>query len=127
MQPDSAEGGTRSKYLPACVKRVGDIFDDLQFFVKKDTHVKGLLQGAEGNCWFISSLSCLCTETQILKLVEKPCPAEARDGKVGVYGFVFFRAFTVNTEEEDAPTETLWDAVCVVGLKIFSLGAAAVM
>jgi len=91
VQPDSAQQDTASDPTPACAKRVGDIFDNPQFYVHRDAHVKDMRQGAEGDCWFISSLGCLCVDTQFPKLVEKLCPPEARDEKVGVYGFIFFR------------------------------------
>jgi hypothetical protein len=48
-------------------------------------------QGAEGDCWFISSLGSLCVNEEVPYLIEKICPATCRDEKVGVYGFVFSR------------------------------------
>ena len=92
VQPDSVQQATPAERLPACAKRVGDIFDSPKFYVHKSgAHVQDFRQGAEGDCWFISSLGCLCVDTEFPKLIEKLCPAEARDEKVGVYGFVFFR------------------------------------
>jgi hypothetical protein len=91
VQSASAEQDDPSEATPACAKRVGDIFDKPQFFVHKDAHVMDTRQGAEGDCWFISSLGCLCVDVQFPKLIAKLCPPEARDEKVGVYGFVFFR------------------------------------
>jgi hypothetical protein len=91
VQPGSAQQDTSSDPTYACAKRVGDIFDNPQFYVHRDAHVKDMRQGAEGDCWFISSLGCLCVDTQFPKLVERLCPPEARDEKVRVYGFVFFR------------------------------------
>jgi hypothetical protein len=91
VQPASTQEDTPADPTPACAKRVGDIFDNPQFYVARDTHVKDIRQGAEGDCWFISSLGCLCVDKQFPLLAEKICPAIARDEKVGVYGFVFFR------------------------------------
>lgn len=77
---------------PACAKRVGAIFKSPKFFVEKSAHVKDIRQGAEGDCWFISSLGCLCGMDEFFpKLIEKICPAELRNEKVGVYGFLFNR------------------------------------
>ena len=91
VQPDPTEEATTADPTPACAKRVGDIFDNPQFYVHRDAHVKDIRQGAEGDCWFISSLGCLCVDKQFPQLIEKLCPPKARDEKVGVYGFVFFR------------------------------------
>jgi len=91
VQPDSTQQDAAEDSTPACAKRVGDIFDNPKFYVERDAHVKDMRQRAEGNCRFISSLGCLCVDTQFPKLVEKLCPAEERDEKVSVYGFVFFR------------------------------------
>jgi hypothetical protein len=91
VQPDSTQQDAAEDSTPACAKRVGDIFDNPKFYVERDAHVKDMRQRAEGNCRFISSLGCLCVHTQFPELVEKLCPAEERDEKVGVYGFVFFR------------------------------------
>jgi hypothetical protein len=91
VQPASTQQDPPEEPTPACAKRVGDIFDDPQFFIHKEAHVWDTRQGAEGDCWFISSLGCLCVDTEFPKLVAKLCPTAARDEKVGVYGFVFFR------------------------------------
>jgi hypothetical protein len=45
-----------------------------------------LIQGAIGDCWFISALATMATKKD---LVKRFCVA--RDEKVGVYGFIFFR------------------------------------
>lgn len=91
VQPVSKDAVPAGNPVPACAKRVGDIFDNPQFYVQRDAHVKDIRQGAEGDCWFISSLGCLTVDEQFPKLIEKLCPRKARDEKVGVYGFVFFR------------------------------------
>ena len=75
---------------PPCAKRVGDIFDNPQFYVG-GASVADTRQGAEGDCWFISALGSLCVDTDISYLVERVCPERARDEKCGVYGFVFNR------------------------------------
>jgi hypothetical protein len=77
--------------IPACARRVGWIFDEPQFYVNKKAHVRDIRQGAEGDCWFISSLGSLCVDTKVPRLIENVCPPSCRDEKVGVYGFVFHR------------------------------------
>jgi len=91
VQPDQDPQDEPSSSGPACAKRVGAIFEDPKFHVKKDVHVKDLRQGAEGDCWFIASLGSLCVEERFSHLVERICPPQLRDEKVGVYGFVFHR------------------------------------
>ncbi|CAK4034443.1 Calpain-type cysteine protease DEK1 [Lecanosticta acicola] len=70
---------------PPWIKRVEDIFDDPQFFIDgasaTDVH-----QGSGGDCWFLASLMAVSAKKE---LIEQLCVA--RDEKVGVYGFVFFR------------------------------------
>jgi hypothetical protein len=71
--------------FPPWVKRIEDIFEKPQFFIDgasaEDVH-----QGEDGDCWFLAALMALCAKKE---LVDKLCVA--RDEKVGVYGFVFFR------------------------------------
>ncbi|QSZ35545.1 hypothetical protein DSL72_008415 [Monilinia vaccinii-corymbosi] len=84
--------GTLTKVRePACAKRVGDIFEHPQFFIDHVAHVQDIRQGAEGDCWFISSLGCLAVDDVFPRLINKLCPRGARDEKIGVYGFVFYR------------------------------------
>ncbi|RDW78046.1 hypothetical protein BP5796_05898 [Coleophoma crateriformis] len=101
IQPASTDAAAAPASQPACAKRVGDIFEKPQFFIQKDAHIKDIRQGAEGDCWFISSLGCLCTDEKFPHLIEKICPQEARDEKVGVYGFVFYRDGTWVSEVID--------------------------
>ena len=75
---------------PPCVKRVGDIFDNPQFYIG-GANVTDTRQGLEGDCWFISAIGSLCVDTEVPHLVERVCPERARDEKCGVYGFVFNR------------------------------------
>ena len=88
-QPDTA--GSSGPSGPPRARRVGWIFEKPRFYVEKEAHVRDIRQGAEGDCWFISSLGSLCVEEEIPKLIERICPASCRDEKVGVYGFVFSR------------------------------------
>lgn len=75
---------------PQSVKRVGQIFDNPEFFVDGAT-ADDVRQGKLGDCWFISALSALCSlePKELGNLVERICVH--RDEAVGVYGFVFFR------------------------------------
>lgn len=91
VQPDSAGDTNRNYSGPACAKRVGAIFECPKFHRDKDVNVKDIRQGSEGDCWFISSLGSLCVEEKFSHLVDRLCPAQLRDEKVGVYGFVFHR------------------------------------
>ncbi|KAK0457825.1 uncharacterized protein EV420DRAFT_1687674 [Desarmillaria tabescens] len=72
-------------YNPSDVLRVTQIFDKPQFFVDGASS-NDIVQGAIGDCWFVSALATMCTSPG---LVEKFCVA--RDEEVGVYGFIFFR------------------------------------
>lgn len=73
---------------PPSVKRVGDIFDNPQFFVD-GASAKDIRQGREGDCWFLSALSTLCNLEPTEHLINKVCVARNQD--VGVYGFVLYR------------------------------------
>ncbi|KAG7444425.1 cysteine proteinase [Guyanagaster necrorhizus] len=72
-------------YNPSDVLRVAQIFDNPQFFIDGASS-NDIVQGAIGDCWFVSALATMCTSPG---LVEKFCVA--RDEKIGVYGFIFFR------------------------------------
>ncbi|OBT80333.1 hypothetical protein VF21_00837 [Pseudogymnoascus sp. 05NY08] len=85
---NAPEGGARKAPLPPSVKRVGDIFDNPQFYVD-GASAKDVRQGGSGDCWFMSALMALCNSTGADSLLEKVCVA--RDQEVGVYGFVVFR------------------------------------
>jgi hypothetical protein len=91
VQPASADQAPAGPNVPACARRVGWIFDKPQFYVDKKANAHDTRQGAEGDCWFVSSLASLCVDEEVPKLIEKICPATCRDEKVGVYGFVFSR------------------------------------
>ncbi|TEY86630.1 hypothetical protein BOTCAL_0005g00520 [Botryotinia calthae] len=72
-------------FRPGSVKRVGDIFDNPQFYVKQAS-ANDIRQGRDGDCWFMAAL---CTLGNKPGLIEKVCVA--RDEEIGVYGFVFHR------------------------------------
>ncbi|KAI9644088.1 hypothetical protein NHQ30_007440 [Ciborinia camelliae] len=72
-------------FSPGSVKRVGDIFDNPQFYVSGAT-ANDIRQGRDGDCWFMAAL---CTLGNKPGLIEKICVA--RDEEIGVYGFVFHR------------------------------------
>ena len=86
---DSFDQSTSPSFAPS-VKRIADIFDNPQFFVDGASS-QDIKQGQEGDCWFLSALSALCSLENGEQLLEKVCPAEARDPEVGIYGFLFFR------------------------------------
>ncbi|OBT79564.1 hypothetical protein VF21_01271 [Pseudogymnoascus sp. 05NY08] len=75
----------KSIFRPKSVKRVGDIFDNPQFFIS-GPEAKDIRQGQDGDCWLLAAL---CTLTNKKGLIERVCVA--RDEVVGVYGFVFYR------------------------------------
>ncbi|KAG8709774.1 hypothetical protein FRC08_018066, partial [Ceratobasidium sp. 394] len=74
-----------SRYTPADVMRVHQIFDDPKFFID-GANSSDIMQGRLGDCWLLSALATVSTMED---LVEKICVA--RDEKVGVYGFIFYR------------------------------------
>ncbi|KAK7041561.1 hypothetical protein VNI00_009148 [Paramarasmius palmivorus] len=76
---------TTISYAPSDVRRVTQIFENPQFFVD-GADSNDIVQGAIGNCWFVSALATMSTYEG---LVEKFCVA--RDEQIGVYGFIFFR------------------------------------
>ncbi|KAG8882799.1 hypothetical protein FRB97_007733 [Tulasnella sp. 331] len=79
---DTAED---SAYTPADVLRVHQIFDNPTFFSADGPSANGIIQGQCGDCWFLAALSNISSKG----LIEKFCVA--RDEKVGVYGFIFYR------------------------------------
>lgn len=74
-----------SKFRPASVKRVGEIFDDPKFFIDGPT-ANDVRQGRDGDCWLMAAL---CTMSNKPGLIERICVAH--DQNIGVYGFVFHR------------------------------------
>ncbi|KAJ3828949.1 hypothetical protein F5880DRAFT_1502696 [Lentinula raphanica] len=77
--------GSTETYAPSDVQRVTQIFENPQFFVD-GANADDIVQGAIGDCWFVSALA---TMTTTRGLVEKFCVA--KDEEIGVYGFIFFR------------------------------------
>jgi len=78
-------GAAGEIYNPSDIQRVGEIFENPQFFID-GADAADLVQGAIGDCWFISALATMATKQD---LVERFCVA--KDEQVGVYGFIFFR------------------------------------
>lgn len=74
-----------SKFRPASVKRVGEIFDNPKFFIDGPT-ANDVRQGRDGDCWLMAAL---CTMSNKPGLIERICVAH--DQNIGVYGFVFHR------------------------------------
>ncbi|KAF5382243.1 hypothetical protein D9757_008962 [Collybiopsis confluens] len=77
--------GPQLAYAPSDIRRVTQIFDNPQFFID-GANSNDIVQGAIGDCWFVSALATMSTAEG---LVEKFCVA--RDEEIGVYGFIFFR------------------------------------
>ncbi|KAJ7125745.1 cysteine proteinase [Mycena crocata] len=73
------------EYNPSDVQRVTKIFGNPSFFVD-GADSNDIVQGRLGDCWFLSALATMSTSKG---LIEKFCVA--RDEKVGVYGWIFFR------------------------------------
>lgn len=80
--------------VPPWIKRVEDIFDNPQFFIDGATAMD-VHQGASGDCWFLASLMAVSAKKE---LIDKLCVA--RDEKVGVYGFVFYRDGELSSESD---------------------------
>ncbi|KAL2012130.1 hypothetical protein VTN00DRAFT_4848 [Thermoascus crustaceus] len=70
---------------PRGVKRVTEIFENPQFFINGPT-AGDVRQGRDGDCWLMAAL---CTMGNKSDLIDRICVA--RNEKVGVYGFVFYR------------------------------------
>ncbi|KAJ3573577.1 hypothetical protein NP233_g2349 [Leucocoprinus birnbaumii] len=71
--------------------RVTDIYYKPQFFID-GPKASDIIQGDLGDCWFLSALSGLSAPSLAFtrkSLIEQTCVA--RDEKVGVYGFAFFK------------------------------------
>ncbi|CAK5267434.1 unnamed protein product [Mycena citricolor] len=73
------------RFKPSDVQRVHQIFPAPSFYID-GAHSGDIVQGRMGDCWVLSALS---TASTAEGLVERFCVA--RDERVGVYGFVFFR------------------------------------
>ncbi|CAE6412265.1 unnamed protein product [Rhizoctonia solani] len=73
------------RYKPADVMRVSQLYEKPSFFID-GANSSDIMQGRLGDCWFLSALAIVST---LEELLEKICVA--RDEKVGVYGFIFFR------------------------------------
>ncbi|KAF8749246.1 Cysteine proteinase [Rhizoctonia solani] len=74
------------QYAPSDVMRVTQIFDEVPALFIDGANWSDITQGRLGDCWFLSALATVSTMED---LIEKICVA--RDEKVGVYGFIFYR------------------------------------
>ncbi|KAJ3044236.1 hypothetical protein HDV00_002914 [Rhizophlyctis rosea] len=74
------------KFQPRGVKRVHEIFDEPRFFGDRGPAAGDISQGNVGDCYFLAALATL---TAVPKMIRDICVA--RDERVGVYGFIFFR------------------------------------
>ena len=62
-----------------------EIFEKPEFYINGPT-ASDVRQGRDGDCWFMAAL---CTMGNKQGLIEKICVA--RNEKIGVYGFLFYR------------------------------------
>ncbi|KAF4961770.1 hypothetical protein FSARC_10108 [Fusarium sarcochroum] len=70
--------------VPKAVKRVHEIFEKPTFM--EDISGSDVKQGHLGDCWMISGLTALANVPDDLRRI-----CVARDTKIGIYGFVFYR------------------------------------
>ncbi|KDO29567.1 hypothetical protein SPRG_19933 [Saprolegnia parasitica CBS 223.65] len=70
---------------PGGALRVRQIFKD-PIFCDDGFDAGDIQQGTTGNCWFLAALASVCS---VPRVIENICVA--RDEKVGVYGFIFFK------------------------------------
>ncbi|KLO18822.1 cysteine proteinase [Schizopora paradoxa] len=69
------------QFTPSAIKRVPQIFEDPHFYVD-DPSASDIVQGALGDCWFLSAIAVVATKPDLIK---KLCVA------IGIYGFIFCR------------------------------------
>jgi hypothetical protein len=70
---------------PGSVHRVDWIFDKPQFEID-GFHSSDVVQGSNGDCWFIAAVATICSNPNLIKKV-----CVEKDEECGVYGFVFYR------------------------------------
>jgi hypothetical protein len=78
-------GGASDEPDPGSVHRVDWIFDKPQFEID-GFHSSDVVQGSNGDCWFIAAVATICSNPE---LIRKVCVE--KDEECGVYGFVFYR------------------------------------
>ncbi|KAH6629480.1 hypothetical protein C7974DRAFT_187588 [Boeremia exigua] len=76
---DSQDDGPQSRH------RIDWIFEDPKFEIDGYSS-SDVVQGANGDCWFIAAVAMICSNPN---LIQKVCVE--RDEECGVYGFVFYR------------------------------------
>ena len=70
---------------PGSIHRIDWIFEKPQFEIGGFTS-SDVVQGTNGDCWFIAAVATICSNQELIKRV-----CVARDERCGVYGFVFYR------------------------------------
>ena len=70
---------------PGSVHRVDWIFDKPQFEIDGFSS-SDVVQGYNGDCWFIAAVATICSNPELMKKV-----CVEKDEECGVYGFVFYR------------------------------------
>ncbi|KAF2127810.1 cysteine proteinase [Dothidotthia symphoricarpi CBS 119687] len=80
-----ASGGEEYSSGPGSVHRVHWVFDNPKFEIDGFTS-SDVVQGSNGDCWFIAAVATICSNPDLIKKV-----CVERDEECGVYGFVFYR------------------------------------
>jgi hypothetical protein len=81
----NADAGKKDGSGPRCVHRVEWIFDNPHFEIGGFDSSE-VIQGSNGDCWFIAAVATICSNPELMKKV-----CVERDEACGVYGFVFYR------------------------------------
>jgi hypothetical protein len=78
-------GGEDDGPQPGSVHRIDWIFENPQFEIDGFSS-SDVVQGSNGDCWFIAAVATICSNPELIK---KVCVKQ--DEECGVYGFVFYR------------------------------------
>jgi hypothetical protein len=81
----SSDSDNECRPTPNSVHRIDWIFEDPKFEID-GFESSDVVQGANGDCWFIAAVATICSNPDLIRRV-----CVARDEECGVYGFVFCR------------------------------------